>query len=350
MAVNNYYHNTMCNTNELNRWSKKMAKYISLMCVIGINKFSVQAFHLPAKVRSTTFSTHKKPNRAALNIELLPQLVSRGTNKNGKRHSKNDNDIDDADMSFTPKFDGQLIYGLPVDENRLIETDVDSLRKISSKLGGSNTHEIINDESNSSDEARETGLAQSHVGSKSCSYEISPLTSFFTKDNVLKREQAVIRQTNCISRIVPLGIKRCDIDKTDCEELYVKIFEMEKPTNVVEKWMSGTIQDKDIMGDPFGVVMWPGSILAAQEMALVHLHDIRDKVVVVLGAGTGVEAQTAAMLGAKKVIATDINKFTLSLLKYGATIAGFHNIIETRGKFCIVQYLQKSHFPIVFLL
>ena len=40
--------------------------------------------------------------------------------------------------------------------------------------------------------------------------------------------------------------------------------------------------------------------------------------VLVLGAGTGVEAQTAALLGAKKVIATDINPLSLQLLEYGA--------------------------------
>ena len=48
----------------------------------------------------------------------------------------------------------------------------------------------------------------------------------------------------------------------------------------------------------------------------------------VLGAGTGVEAQASAILGARKVIATDISKLTLKLLKHGAEQAGLGEIIE----------------------
>jgi predicted nicotinamide N-methyase len=75
---------------------------------------------------------------------------------------------------------------------------------------------------------------------------------------------------------------------------------------------------------------WPGSILASREMEL-HKDEIKNKTVLVLGAGTGVEAQAAAMLGAAKVIATDINKLTLKLLKYGAEFAGLTDIIECQG-------------------
>lgn len=74
---------------------------------------------------------------------------------------------------------------------------------------------------------------------------------------------------------------------------------------------------------------WPGSILASREMEL-HKNNIKNKTVLVLGAGTGVEAQAAAMLGASKVIATDINKLTLKLLKYGADFAGLADIIDCR--------------------
>ena len=43
------------------------------------------------------------------------------------------------------------------------------------------------------------------------------------------------------------------------------------------------------------------------------------------------EAQTAALLGAKRVIATDINPLTLKLLEYGAKNAGISGILE--GKY-----------------
>ena len=63
--------------------------------------------------------------------------------------------------------------------------------------------------------------------------------------------------------------------------------------------------------------MWPGSILASRELMKQH-ESIANATVLVLGAGTGVEAQTAALLGANKVIATDINPLTLKLLDFGA--------------------------------
>jgi len=75
--------------------------------------------------------------------------------------------------------------------------------------------------------------------------------------------------------------------------------------------------------------MWPGSVRASQEL-VKYRHQVMGKVVLVLGAGTGVEAQTAASLGAERVIALDINGLTLRLLEYGAQLAGFGDVIEGR--------------------
>lgn len=83
--------------------------------------------------------------------------------------------------------------------------------------------------------------------------------------------------------------------------------------------------------DPFGLVSWPGSVVAAQELSQL---DIEGLTVLILGAGPGVEAQAAAMLGAKRVIASDIHPTTLQLLRYGAQEAGLglnESVIETRG-------------------
>jgi predicted nicotinamide N-methyase len=82
--------------------------------------------------------------------------------------------------------------------------------------------------------------------------------------------------------------------------------------------------------DPFGLVCWPGSVVASQEMK-EHVDYFQNKVVLVLGAGVGVEAQAAALIGqAKQVIATDIHPTTLRLLQYGAEQAGLSSIIKTR--------------------
>ena len=83
--------------------------------------------------------------------------------------------------------------------------------------------------------------------------------------------------------------------------------------------------------DPFGLVTWPGSVVAAQQL-LHHsaFYDMKQSTVVVLGAGTGLEAQAVAMLGVKKVIATDIHPTTLELIQYGAKQAGLSHIIQTQ--------------------
>jgi predicted nicotinamide N-methyase len=82
--------------------------------------------------------------------------------------------------------------------------------------------------------------------------------------------------------------------------------------------------------DPFGLVCWPGSVVAAQEMK-EHVDYFQNKRVLILGAGVGVEAQAAALIGrAAQVIATDIHPTTLRLLHYGAEQAGLSSTIKTR--------------------
>ncbi|KAL7470633.1 hypothetical protein ACHAXS_010883 [Conticribra weissflogii] len=126
----------------------------------------------------------------------------------------------------------------------------------------------------------------------------------------------------------------------------ITIWEMEKPSELIQAWWTFNGSERQATGDPFGTVMWPGSILASMEMMRQHyfhnfsqfstseqhetisIHPFKNATVLILGAGTGVEAQTAALLGAKKVVATDINQFTLRLLDYGAKrmVERFRNV------------------------
>ena len=121
------------------------------------------------------------------------------------------------------------------------------------------------------------------------------------------------------------------------------VWEWEKPAAVVEtywqvqqqglaltkqKLRKNATSQSQIL-DPFGLVTWPGSVIAVQELLLqqndllpTRLALVRNKTVLVLGAGVGVEAQAAARLGARQVIATDIHPTTLQLLDYGAKQAG----------------------------
>ena len=137
------------------------------------------------------------------------------------------------------------------------------------------------------------------------------------EDGVANEEDAVCRGPNT-------GIA------TDENELSVTIWEVEKPSATIELWWSSGDADKEKMGDPFGVVMWPGSILAAREMYARREEDIVGRTILVLGAGTGLEAQAAAFLGAKWVIATDINALSLRLLEYGVQEAGLGEVVESR--------------------
>lgn len=122
----------------------------------------------------------------------------------------------------------------------------------------------------------------------------------------------------------------------------ITVYEWEKPAAVVETYWqveqqglalttdpTSSNNNRTPLLDPFGLVCWPGSIVAAQEMK-EYRNLVAGKRVLVLGAGVGVEAQAAAMLGAKQVVATDIHPTTLKLLQYGAEQAGLSSIIKTQ--------------------
>jgi predicted nicotinamide N-methyase len=124
----------------------------------------------------------------------------------------------------------------------------------------------------------------------------------------------------------------------------ITVWEWEKPAAIIESYWdahgrmlgslgsgtsinptnSGGGGDGNRLLDPFGLVTWPGAIVAAQELLRIQEQQrqpsrtmLENQTVLVLGAGVGVEAQAAALLGAKRVIATDIHPTTLKLLDYG---------------------------------
>eukprot|EP00581_Thalassiosira_minuscula_P016439 CAMPEP_0183717132 /NCGR_PEP_ID=MMETSP0737-20130205/10825_1 /TAXON_ID=385413 /ORGANISM="Thalassiosira miniscula, Strain CCMP1093" /LENGTH=942 /DNA_ID=CAMNT_0025946515 /DNA_START=175 /DNA_END=3000 /DNA_ORIENTATION=+ len=165
------------------------------------------------------------------------------------------------------------------------------------------------------------------------------LMSISEEDAVVEeeRQRGKLGKVPIISRKIPIEIKLpvdasndesiaiCgDQSENSMEKLDVTIWEMDKPSDLIQEWWSIDESERSArVGDPFGVVMWPGSILASRELMREHYYlplksPITNATVLVLGAGTGVEAQTAALLGAKVVVATDINPLTLKLLEYGA--------------------------------
>ena len=101
------------------------------------------------------------------------------------------------------------------------------------------------------------------------------------------------------------------------------------------------------MLDPFGLVSWPGSVLAARELYQHAQEAVLNKTVVVLGAGVGVETQATAMLGPKEVIATDIHPTTLQQLEYGVArndqISSTNTLVKTQ---VLDLFLTKKEQPI----
>ena len=110
----------------------------------------------------------------------------------------------------------------------------------------------------------------------------------------------------------------------------ITVWEWENPSEIVESYWeaqqrqngnllfqdSTDTNDKKLL-DPFGLVTWPGSVVAAREMQKHQNSAVANKICLILGAGVGVEAQAAAMLGATRIIATDIHPTTLQQLELG---------------------------------
>jgi predicted nicotinamide N-methyase len=112
------------------------------------------------------------------------------------------------------------------------------------------------------------------------------------------------------------------------DDWFVTIWEKYQPAATVDHYWN--TQSRSVKAlDPFGLVNWPGSIVASQEL-LRYRDEIENTTVLIIGAGTGVEVQVVAMLNAKKVIATDYNPTTLKLLEYGVSNAGLDNVVTTQ--------------------
>ena len=104
----------------------------------------------------------------------------------------------------------------------------------------------------------------------------------------------------------------------------ITVWEWENPAQVIDSYWEAQRQNAMLVRDsrlldPFGLVSWPGSVVAAQELCLHQKAAVNDQRVLVLGAGVGIEAQAAAILGAKEVLATDIHPTTLQQLAFGAS-------------------------------
>jgi predicted nicotinamide N-methyase len=129
---------------------------------------------------------------------------------------------------------------------------------------------------------------------------------------------------------IPIRSRNVPIDTDDITK--ITIWEVEDPSKLMGLWWaadldSSSLVKRDKIKDPFGIINWPGSTLCGKEM-IKYRHEIQNKTVLSLGAGTGVESQIAAHLGANKVIALDISNLTLKLLMFGAKEAGVDHVIH----------------------
>ena len=123
------------------------------------------------------------------------------------------------------------------------------------------------------------------------------------------------------------------------ENMTITIWEWEQPAEMVEAYweaqqanlLLGATPTKNLeepLLDPFGIVSWPGALVASRELLRRHKDAVENKTILILGAGVGMEAMAAAKLGARRVIATDIHPSTLKQIEVGATEAGLEDVIE----------------------
>lgn len=119
-------------------------------------------------------------------------------------------------------------------------------------------------------------------------------------------------EATLLSRTVPIT--------TECS---LTVWEWENPAQVIESYWEAQrqndvlVRDSRKLLDPFGIVSWPGSVVAAQELHRHAAEAVQDRSVLIVGAGVGLEAQAAALCGAKQVLATDIHPTTLQQLEFG---------------------------------
>ena len=196
------------------------------------------------------------------------------------------------DSDFSPNFDGQLFYGLEQKPGeKEIVTTKSELREISARLNKQPSESDIDvtEDMQNNIVSENSSEAYSFQWGKS-QYQLRP-------------------------RRVPLS------DFIDgASDVTVLELDSSSTQELVESWMMEDKEDiesrTDEDFDPFGVVMWPGSIIASEELYRFEEDGLlKDKEVLVLGAGTGVEVQVAAKLGARRVTATDNNPMTLSILE-----------------------------------
>ncbi|CAJ1949807.1 unnamed protein product [Cylindrotheca closterium] len=122
-------------------------------------------------------------------------------------------------------------------------------------------------------------------------------------------------------------------------DLALTVWEWEEPAEVVESYWEaeqnqlGAVRGTSKILDPFGIVSWPGSLVAARELSFSKDTAVKDRNVLILGAGVGLEAQAAALSGARHVLATDIHPTTLRQLQLGVEqedAIDDKSIVETR--------------------
>lgn len=132
----------------------------------------------------------------------------------------------------------------------------------------------------------------------------------------------LICDANAIKR-PPTAVRTRSVSIT--ADMTLSVMEIAQPAPLVEDWSNGI----KTASDPFGVVLWPGALYAARHLCSNPLG-VKGATCLIVGAGTGLEALTAAALGASKVIAIDINPLTLNLLADAARYNGLGDCIETR--------------------
>ena len=117
------------------------------------------------------------------------------------------------------------------------------------------------------------------------------------------------------------------VDDFQCSEVRVdfnlrgieSIVILEADAEAQEALINIALDDKSIAAeeDPYGSVLWPSAKTVSTRLLELNLQG---KTILELGTGTGLVSLTAALSGAKSVLATDYSRFSLSLLEKAKTL------------------------------